>query len=97
MPAQQSASVVHDCPACSQALGLHCSAPVGPGTHGLPLQHWLAAEHASRAAMHVPASPPTYGLQRGTPSGSGPHTCHFGPVTPFGRQQLERALELVQA
>jgi hypothetical protein len=39
---------------------LHMSAPLALGTHGLPLQQSLAAEHAPPVATQpMPPSPPT--------------------------------------
>ncbi len=59
-PSQQSALVVHDWPLFSQIEALHWSAPVGPGTHGLPPQHSEADAHAVPAAMQpMPPSPLT--------------------------------------
>jgi hypothetical protein len=57
-PAQQSAFVVQDWPAAWHDVALHWSAPVGPGTHGLPLQHPAAAEQEFPAWMQpTPPSP----------------------------------------
>jgi hypothetical protein len=61
-PAQQSAFVVQDWPAISQAVGLHVSCPDVPvGTQGWPLQHSVANEQLFPTMMQpMPASlPPT--------------------------------------
>lgn len=59
-PEQQSALAVQLWPLDWHDVAPHCSAPLGPGTHGLPLQQSLAVEHAAPAATQPrPASPGT--------------------------------------
>jgi hypothetical protein len=84
-PAQQSALVVHDWPLIWQEFALHWSCPLVPTTHGSPVQHSVAVEHALPVATHpVPPSPgsPVAELHRGTPKGSSTHASNFGRAVP---------------
>jgi hypothetical protein len=94
-PAQQSALVVHDWPAIWQEFALHWSCPPEPTTHGLPVQHSVALEHALPVETHaVPPSPtPLDTLHRGTPKGSSTQASNFGRCDP---QQSAVALEIPQ-
>ena len=94
-PEQQSALVVHDCPVIWQVFALHWSCPPAPTTHGLPVQHSVADEHALPVETHaVPPSPtPLTTLHRGTPKGSRTQASNFGRADP---QQSAVALEMPQ-